>query len=80
MQDGHKTKVDSNKGSSHGERSVSYVPERSYRSELDQEIENLRKQVKEQELERRGQRQRKDREESSSDPNFTGGSTGESSH
>ena len=41
MQDGHETRVDSDEGSSQGERWISYVPERSYRNEWDQEIENL---------------------------------------
>ena len=41
MQDGHEIRVDSDEASSQGERSVSYVPEHSYRSEQDQEIENL---------------------------------------
>ena len=32
MQDSHQTRLDSNEGSSQGERIVSYVPEQSYRS------------------------------------------------
>ena len=75
MQDGHETRVDSDDASSHGERLVS-----SYHSEQDQEIENLRKQVKELEIETREQRRRRDQEESSSDLEFTGGSTGKSTH
>lgn len=75
MQDGHETRVDSDEASSHGERLVS-----SYHSEQDQEIENLRIQVKELEIETREQRRRRDQEESSSDLEFTGGSTGESTH
>ena len=43
-------------------------------------MENLLKQVKELEIELKGQHRRKDREGSSNDPNYTGGNTGESSH
>lgn len=73
MQDGHETRLNSNEGSSQGKRSVSYVLKHSYHSEQDQEIENLRKQVKELEIEIRGRRWRRDREESSSDPDYIGG-------
>ena len=76
MQDEHETRVDSDKGSSQGKRLVSYIPEHSYHSERDQEIENLQKQVKELELEIRGRHRRRDREESSCDQGFTGGNTG----
>lgn len=66
--------MDLDEGSSQRERSISYIPERSYHSEWDQEIEYLWKQVKELELELeiRGQRQRRDQEGSSNDPDFTG--------
>nr|POF27067.1 hypothetical protein CFP56_69313 [Quercus suber] len=80
MQDGHEMRVDLDEAASQGERLVSYIPEHSYHSEWDQEIENLRKQVKESELEIRGQRQRRDQEELSCDYGFIGGYTGESSH
>ena len=43
MQDGHETKVDSNEGSSYGEKTVSYIPERSCRGDRQRELENLRK-------------------------------------
>ena len=72
---GHETRLNSDEGSLQGERLVSYVPEHSYHSEWDQEIGNLRKQVKKLEIEIRGRRQRKDREGSSSNPNYTRGST-----
>lgn len=52
----------------------------SYRSKWDQELENLRKQVKELEIELRGWHCRRDCEGSSDDPNYTGGGAGESSH
>nr|POE46355.1 hypothetical protein CFP56_55215 [Quercus suber] len=80
MQEGHQTRLDSDKGSSQGERIVSYILEQSYCSKRDQELENLRKQVKELEIELRGRRRRRDREGSSDDPNYTGGGTRESSH
>ena len=51
MQDGHEMRLDSNEGSLQGERSVSNVPEHSHRSKWDREIENLRKQVRELEIE-----------------------------
>lgn len=62
--------MDLDEGSSQRERSISHVPERSYHSEWDQEIEYLWKQVKELELEIRGQHQRRDQEGSSKDPDF----------
>ena len=74
MQDGHETRLDSDKGFLQGKRLVSYVIEHSYHNERDQEIENLRKQVREVEIEVKGQRQRRDYEGLSSDPNYTGGS------
>ena len=54
MQDGHETRLDS-------KRSIYYVPEKFYRSEQDQEVENLRKQIKELEIEIKGRRRRRDR-------------------
>ena len=39
MQDGHETRLDS-------ERSIYYVLEKLYRSEQDQEVENLRKKLR----------------------------------
>ena len=54
MQDGHETRLDSDKGFLQGKRLVSYVIEHSYHTERDQEIENLRKQVREVEIEIRG--------------------------
>ena len=41
MQDGHKTRLDYDKGFSQGERTVFYIPERSHRSDWLQELENL---------------------------------------
>ena len=54
MQDGHETRLDSDEGFLQGKRLVSYVIKHSYHSERDQEIENLRKQVREVEIEIRG--------------------------
>jgi len=42
-QDGHETRVDSNEGSLQGERTVSYVLERSRRNDWIRELENLQK-------------------------------------
>ena len=80
MQEGHRIKLNLDEGSSQREQIVSYVPEQSYCSKWDQELENLRKQVKELEIELRGWHCRRDCEGSSDDPNYTGGGTGESSH
>ena len=80
MQDGHKTRSDSDEWSLQGERSVSNFPEHLYCSERDHEIENLWNQVKKLEIEIRGQRRRRDHEGSSSDPNYEGGSMAGSSH
>ena len=55
MQDGHETRVDLNEGSSYGKRTVSYVPEQSCRGDRQKELENLRKQVNDLEIELRGQ-------------------------
>ena len=73
MQDGHETRLDS-------ERSIYYVLEKLYRSEQDQEVENLRKQIKELEIEIKGRRRRRDREGSSDDPEYIEGSMAGSSH
>ena len=73
MQDGHETRLDSDEGFLQGKRLVSYAIEHLYHSEQDQEIENLRKQVREVEIEIRGRRQRRDYEGLSSDPNYTRG-------
>ena len=73
MQDGHETRLDS-------KRSIYYVPEKFYRSEQDQEVENLRKQIKELEIEIKGRRRRRDREGSSDDPDYIEGSMAGSSH
>ena len=59
---------------------MTYVPDQFYSSEQEQELENLRKQIKELEIELKGQRCRRDREGSFDDPNYTGGGTRESSH
>ena len=73
MQDGHETRL-------HSKRSIYYVPEKLYRSEQDQEVENLRKQIKELETEIKGRRRRRDCEGSSDDPDYIEGSTAGSSH
>ena len=41
MLEGYQTKHDSNKGSSQGERIVSYIPEQSHRNDRERELENL---------------------------------------
>nr|POE94173.1 hypothetical protein CFP56_17503 [Quercus suber] len=51
MQDVREMRLDSDEGSSQGERSVSNVPKHSHHSEQDSEIENLQKQVRELEIE-----------------------------
>ena len=53
MQDGHKTRVDSNKGSSQGKRTVSYIHEQSHRGDRQRELENLQKQVNDLKIELR---------------------------
>lgn len=70
MQDGHETIVDSDEGSSQGERSVSNVPEQSWRRDRLRELENLYKQVNDLEIELRGRRHRRDWEGSSDDLDF----------
>ena len=60
MQDGHETRVDSDKGSSHEERTISYVPERSRRGDRQRELEKLRKQVNDLEIELKGRHRRKE--------------------
>ena len=51
---------------------MSYIPEQSRRSDQERELKNLRKQVKDLEIELRGQSRRKDHEDSSNDLNYTG--------
>lgn len=53
-QDGQETHLDLDEASSPGERIVSYVSESLYQSDRNREIEILRKQIKELELEMRG--------------------------
>nr|POE83528.1 hypothetical protein CFP56_48261 [Quercus suber] len=72
MQDGNQTRLDSDEGSSQGERTIFYAPEQLYRNERDHWLENLRKKVKELEIEIRGWHCRRDREGSPDDPNYTG--------
>ena len=43
MQEGHRIKLNLDEGSSQREQIVSYVPEQSYCSKWDQELENLQK-------------------------------------
>ena len=54
MQDGHETRLDSDEGSSQREQTVSYIFERSRRSNWLRKLENLRKQVNDLEIELRG--------------------------
>lgn len=54
IQEGHDTKVDFDEGSSQGERTVLYIPEHPHRSDRLRELENLRKQVNDMEIELRG--------------------------
>lgn len=76
------TKYDSNEGSFQRERTISYIPERSYCSDWEWEMENLWKQVKDLEIELRGQCCRRDQKDSSDNPNNIGAksSRGGSSH
>lgn len=60
MPDGHETKVDSDEGSSQGERTVSYVVERSCQEDRQRELENLQKQVNDLEIELRERHQRRE--------------------
>lgn len=77
---GIETRLDLDEGSSQGEWNVSYILKQSYCSELNQELENLRKLVKELEIELRGWRSRRDHEGSFDDPEYTRGGIVESSH
>ena len=70
MHNGHETKVDYDEGSSQGERIVSYIPEWSCRSNRVRELENLRKQVNDLEIRLRGRHRRRDREDSSDNPDY----------
>ena len=70
MHDEHETRVDSDGGSSHGERRVSYILERHHRSDRLRELENLRKQVNDLEIELRGRNRRRDQEDSFDDPDY----------
>lgn len=54
MQEGNQTKYDLDEGSSQGERTMSYIPEQSHHNDREGELENLRKQVKDLEIELRG--------------------------
>ena len=49
---------------------ISYIPERPYRSDQLRELENLRKQDNDLEIELRGRNRRRDREDSSDDPDY----------
>ena len=51
---------------------MSYIPEQSRLSDQEQELKNLRKQVKDLEIELRGRCCRRYYEDSSDDPNYTG--------
>nr|POE63911.1 hypothetical protein CFP56_01949 [Quercus suber] len=70
MEDGHETWVDSDEGFSQGERTVSYVSERSCCRNRMRELENLWKQVNDLEIELRGRHHRRDREDLFDDPNY----------
>ena len=72
MQEGYHTRHDSNEGSSQGEWNVSYILEQSRLSDQEQELKNLRKQVKDLEIELRGRCCRRYYKDSSDDPNYTG--------
>ena len=41
MLEGHETRLNSNEGSSQGERTMSYIPERSHCHDRERELENL---------------------------------------
>lgn len=62
--------MDSNEGSSHEERTVSYIPEWSHRSDHLRELENLQNQVNDLEMELKGRNRRRVWEGSSDDPNY----------
>nr|POF00474.1 hypothetical protein CFP56_55146 [Quercus suber] len=69
MYDRHKTRVDFDGGSSHGERTVSYIPEQPHRSDRLRELDNLWKQTNDLEIELRGWNHKRDQEDSFDDPN-----------
>ena len=60
MHNRQETRVDSNEGSSHREQTVSYILERPHRNDQLRELENLRKQVNDLEIELRGWNCRRD--------------------
>ena len=60
VKEGHQTRHDLDKGSSQGERIVLYILEQSRLNNRERELENLQKQVKDLEIELRGQRRRRD--------------------
>lgn len=70
MQERLETIVDSDKGSSHEERMVLYIPERPHRSNRLRELENLCKQVHDLEIELKSRNRRRVREGSSNDPDY----------
>nr|POE62198.1 hypothetical protein CFP56_39526 [Quercus suber] len=57
MQEGYQTRHDSDEGSSQGERTVSYIPKQSNRSDRERELENLQKQVKDLEIKLKAKRE-----------------------
>ena len=73
-------RLDSDDGSSQGERLVSNVPQHSHRSKWDCEIENPQKQVREFEIEIKGRHQRRDHDGLSSYLDYDIGSMAKSSH
>ena len=75
MQDGHEMRVDSNEGSSQGERSMSYIPKHSRQGDHEKELENLWKQVNDLEIELRGQHWRREQDNSSFNPNYIPGAS-----
>ena len=79
MQDGHKTRVDLNEGSSYGERTVSYVPEQSYQGDRQKELENLRKQVNDLEIELKGQHCRRKQDDLFVDLDYISGASSQGS-
>ena len=60
VEEGHQTRHDLDKGSSQRERIVLYILEQSRLNDRERELENLQKQVKDLEIELRGQRRRRD--------------------
>ena len=60
MQKGYQTRHDSDERFSQGERTMNYIPEGSHCSDQKRELENLQKQVKDLEIELRGQRRKRD--------------------